>query len=89
MNRLAGNLGNRMATKPIISDRKATDDDAILKPAQIRIRVIGRDATTLDKLCNNVLNRNEVASALLHAALQAVRENQDKIQLPPKFKVIE
>jgi len=59
----------------------------IFKPAQIRIRVSSADAEVIDILAGTVLSRNEIASALLGAAIQAVRENNCKLQMPPKFKV--
>jgi hypothetical protein len=61
---------------------------ALTKPSQVRIRVTDEDAETLDKLAGQVLSRADVASVLLHAAIQAIHKNKGKVQFPPELQVI-
>ena len=59
------------------------------KPTQIRIRIDDGDTVVLDDLAGPVLSRTDVASVLLHVAVQAVRKNKGKVHLPPVFRVEE
>lgn len=61
---------------------------ALTKPSQVRIRVTDEDVQTLDKLRAEVLSRADVASALLHAAIDAIKKNKGRIQFPPEFEVL-
>lgn len=58
-----------------------------LKPSQIRIRIPDTDAELLDKLAGRALSRTDIASYVLSAALDAIRENEGKVSFPPKFCV--
>ena len=62
---------------------------AVTKPDQIRLRLIEEDKQTLDDLNpGGVLKVVDVASVLLHAACQAIRENPEYVGFPPAFQVI-
>lgn len=60
---------------------------AVTKPIQIRIRIADSDIGILDELAGPVMSRTDVASVLLHAALEAVRANKGRVHFPPQFKV--
>ncbi len=60
---------------------------ALTKPSQVRIRVTDEDAETLDKLAGEVLSRADVASVLLHAAIESIRKNKGRVAFPPEFEV--
>jgi hypothetical protein len=60
-----------------------------IKPMQIRIRVPEEDVEVLQMLGGKTLPVASVASSLLSAALEAVRENQGRLSFPPKMQVVE
>ena len=53
----------------------------------LHIRLPADDLAVLDALANNILSRQQVATMLLHAAVEAVQANSGKVHLPPKFNV--
>jgi len=59
------------------------------KPMQLRIRVDDEDVETLKTLAGKALSVAAVASGLLHAAIQAVRDNQGRLSFPPTLQVAE
>jgi hypothetical protein len=61
--------------------------ETLKKPAQIRIRISDQDAETLDKLAGQILTRTDVASVLLHSALEAVRDDKGKMHFPFKIEI--
>lgn len=60
---------------------------ALVKPEQIRIRVPADDVEMLDDLAGSILSRTDVATMLLHAAIEAVRSNPSALKYPPVFVV--
>jgi hypothetical protein len=59
------------------------------KKAQVRIRIEDEDAPVLDKLAGKSLSRPDVASVLLAAAIEAVRDCKGHIGYwPPKFQIV-
>lgn len=60
---------------------------SLLKPNQLRVRIDNDDERTLEELCGRILSPPVLASMLLHAALQAVRDNGGSMTFPPRFKV--
>lgn len=60
--------------------------DAI-KPAQLRIRVKQNGMETLTILSGETLQIATVASSILEAALQAIRDNGNQLSFPPTFEV--
>ena len=60
---------------------------ALVKPEQIRIRVPTDDVSTLDELAGSILSRTDVATMLLHAAIEAVRQNPTALKFPPAFVI--
>lgn len=61
----------------------------LVKPSQIRIRITDGDAEVLDRLAGQILTRTDVASVLLHAAVEAIKRNKNKIHFPPEFEVVQ
>ena len=53
----------------------------------LHIRLPADDLSVLDALANNILSRQQVATMLLHAAVEAVQANGGRVHLPPKFTV--
>ena len=60
---------------------------SVTKPTQIRIRVTDADMPVIEDLAGNVLSITDVASLLLSAAVDAVKENKGRLNFPPKFEV--
>ena len=54
---------------------------------QVKIRIPIDDAKFLDKLRGALLTRNDMATMLLHAAVDAVREEPDRLKFPPRLHV--
>lgn len=82
----------QIVSRPIVSNHSSLclscpKMSQSLKPDQIRIRIEKRDADLLDVLAGEILSRTDVASLLLHAALDAIREANGEISFPPKFNV--
>ena len=59
------------------------------KPIQIRIRIADADTGVLDDLGGPVMSRTDVASVILHAAIEAIRKNGGVVHFPPQFTVEE
>jgi hypothetical protein len=59
---------------------------AINKPAQIRIYISESDEKFLNELGKDVLSITAVASYVLKAALQCLKDNPGKIPFPPEFR---
>ncbi len=58
------------------------------KPDQIRIRMDDEDIDLLDELAGKAQSRTDISSVLLHAAVEAIRNNKGKVHnWPPKFTV--
>jgi len=57
------------------------------KPQQIRIRIPDADMPVIQDLAGNVLSITDVASLLLSAAIEAVKESGGQLHFPPKFQV--
>lgn len=60
---------------------------AINKPVQIRIRISEDDEKLLCELGKTVLSVTDVASYLLKASIDCMRENTGRVPFPPKFHV--
>lgn len=58
-----------------------------VKSTLLHIRVNGDSSNILDTLGGNLLSRQQVASMILEAACEAVRQNGGKLDFPPKFNV--
>ena len=57
------------------------------KPDQLRLRVTPDDAALLDRLAGGTLNRNDVASLMLEAAVRAIRNNGEAFSMPLRLRV--
>lgn len=62
---------------------------AVNKPEIVRLRVSESDNTVLVDAGGQALNRNDIASLLLTAAIEAVRENGGHFRMPLKLRVEE
>ncbi len=62
---------------------------AEIKPDQIRIRIAHENAALLDKLGKGVLSRTDIATYILNAACEAIRNADGRITMPPLFLVSE
>ena len=58
-----------------------------MQAIQINPRVSSDDAKVLDGLGGSIFSRNQIATMLLHAAIEAVRDNPDALKFPPAFSV--
>ena|SRR5579859_1147411 len=56
-----------------------------VKQVQIRIRLAPEDNALLEGLAGTVLSVTDVASYLLHAAIDCAKKNKGKLQFPPAF----
>jgi len=54
----------------------------------VNIRLEDREIAMLDKLAGKALNRQAVARMLLIAAIEAIEENQGKLDFPPRLTVL-
>ena len=63
--------------------------ETLKKPSQIRIRISEDDARTMSDLTDDVLSVTDIATYVLHGAILAIRENGGKVELPPRFTVLE
>ena len=53
----------------------------------MHLRLPNEDLSVLDSLADNVLSRQQVATMLLHGAVESIKNNGGKIQMPPRFRV--
>lgn len=60
-----------------------------MQTVQIKLRVPPDDAKFLDDLAGQLFSRNDMATMLLHAAVNAVRDNPDALKFPPTLIVTE
>lgn len=58
-----------------------------METKQVRLRLSPEDWDTLGVLAGGILTRQSVASALLSAACEAVRQNQGRLSFPPHLSV--
>lgn len=58
-----------------------------MQTVQLKVRIDGDDAKILDSLAGSLFSRNNMAAMLLHAAVEAVRENPDALKFPPAFTI--
>jgi hypothetical protein len=64
-------------------------EDADVKPNQVRIRISDDAASVLDALGRGVLSRTDIATYLLNAAVEAVKENGGWVHMPPRLLVVD
>lgn len=55
------------------------------KPEIIRLRVAKADSELLNQLGGATLTRNDVASVLVEAAVEAIRQNGGRLSMPLRF----
>jgi hypothetical protein len=58
-----------------------------MKTTQIHLRLTPDEAELIDELAGDALGRQAIASMLLSAAIEAVRENGRQISIPPCLTV--
>ena len=63
---------------------------AQVKPNQIRIRISAEDTAIISALAEDSgLSLTDVATAMLHGAAKAVRDNHGRMPIPLLFHIIE
>jgi hypothetical protein len=58
-----------------------------MKTTLLNLRLEDTEIAALDELAGRALNRQAVARMLLQAAIEAVRNNQGRLNFPPCFSV--
>ena len=59
-----------------------------MKNTQVNLRIDDDMIATLDQMAGKALNRQAIARMFLIAAIEAVQNNGGRINLPPRFAVV-
>lgn len=60
----------------------------VTKPVQLRVSVSDEDAKLIESMSGGTLSMASTAAAVLHGALQAIRQNAGLVTFPPRFQVL-